>query len=268
MDNLLLVYCSIKFLFIFAYFSVRMVKYFVDYEGDIMNLNIFFEDKYVIAVEKPQGIPVQSDKTNDEDLMLHVKEYLRVKTGHEEPYLGLIHRIDRPVGGVVVFAKNKFANSELSEQIRSNIINKKYLAVVCGKPTINELILEDYIKKLTTINMSKISDKNDKNAKLAKLKYEVIDSIDDNEYGVLSLLNVELYTGRHHQIRLQLSNVNLPIWGDNKYNKIFVKKKEFTNIALWSNEYSFLHPKTNEILTVSSIPDMYPFNLFHNYIKI
>ena len=233
-----------------------------------MNLNILFEDKYIIAVEKPQGIPVQSDKTNEEDLMLYVKSYLREKSGHEEPYLGLIHRIDRPVGGVVVFAKNKFANSDLSEQIRTNNIKKEYIAVVCGKPNEDEKILEDYMKKLVTINMSKITDSNDKNAKLARLKYMVVDTATDNEYGELTLVKVELYTGRHHQIRLQLSNNNIPVWGDNKYNKIFVKKKEFTNIALWSYKYIFNHPKTKEEIIIRSLPkDMFPFNIFKELLK-
>ncbi len=233
-----------------------------------MDLNILFEDKYVLAVKKPQSIPVQSDKTNDEDLMLQVKKYLREKSSHEEPYLGLIHRIDRPVGGVVVFAKNKFANSELSEQIRTNSIKKEYMVVVCGKPIKDEDILEDYMKKLITINMSKITSSDDKNAKLARLKYNTIETLEDKEYGLLSLVKVELYTGRHHQIRLQLSNNMMPIWGDNKYNKVFVKKKEFTNIALWSYKYVFKHPKTKVDIITESVPeDIYPFNLFKEILK-
>ncbi len=233
-----------------------------------MNLNILFEDRFIIAVEKNQGIPVQSDKTNDEDLMLYIKNYLKEKTGHSESYLGLIHRIDRPVGGVVVFAKNKFANSELSEQIRQNTVKKEYLAVVCGKPDKDEDILEDYIKKLVTINMSKISDCYDKSAKLGRLKYKLLDSVEDKDYGVLSLLKIELFTGRHHQIRLQLSDKNIPVWGDNKYNKIFVKKKDFTNIALWSYRYSFKHPKTGECIITECMPkDTFPFNLFEEIIE-
>ena len=233
-----------------------------------MSLNILFEDRYVIGVEKTQGIPVQSDKSNDEDLMLYVKNYLRDKSGHEEPYLGLIHRIDRPVGGVVVFAKNKFANSELSEQIRTNIIKKEYIAVICGRPNKEEDLLEDYMKKLVTINMSKITDSNDKNAKLAKLRYKLIETVIDKDYGELSLVKIELFTGRHHQIRLQLSNNNTPIWGDNKYNKMFVKKKEFTNIALWSYKYIFKHPKTNEDIIIKNAPkDVFPFNVFEKIKK-
>ncbi|QSX05495.1 RNA pseudouridine synthase [Sedimentibacter sp. zth1] len=229
-----------------------------------MKIKILFEDRYIIVVEKQQGIPVQSDKTKDEDLMKLVLNYLREKTGYDEPYLGLIHRIDRPVGGVVVFAKNRFANSNLSEQIRSGSIGKLYLTVVCGQSTVMEKQLDDYMKKLVTINMSKITDKTDKKAKLASLKYHVLDTIETDEYGVLSLLKIELYTGRHHQIRLQLSNEKLPIWGDNKYNKIFVKKKEFTNIALWAESYSFNHPKSNKRMEFICLPkNIYPFTLFN-----
>lgn len=230
-----------------------------------MKLKILFEDKYIIVVEKPQGIPVQSDKTNDDDMMKKVVQYLRDKTGYEEPYLGLVHRLDRPVGGVVVFAKNKFANASLSEQIRNNQTEKVYLAVVCGKTIEDEKYLEDYVKKLITINMSKVVDKNDKNSKLAKLKYTVISEVNSEEYGNLTFLKINLYTGRHHQIRLQLSNAGLPIWGDNKYNKVFMKKKEFTNIALWAESYTVTHPKSGERLTFQSKPTfIYPFNLFES----
>lgn len=228
-----------------------------------MKLNILFEDRYIIAVEKPQSIPVQTDKTNDEDLMSEVKKYLKEKTGYDEPYLGLVHRLDRPVGGVVVFAKNKFANASLSEQIRMHQTDKIYYAVVCGKSRIKEDYLENYVKKLVTINMSKISDEKDKNSKIAKLKYTVISELHSEEYGDLSLLKIKLYTGRHHQIRLQLSYAGLPIWGDNKYNKVFVKKKEFTNIALWAASYTITHPKSEERLTFESVPEtIFPFNLF------
>lgn len=228
-----------------------------------MDLNILYEDRLIIAVEKKRGVPVQSDKTEDKDLMQYVKEYLKEKVGHDKSYLGLIHRIDRPVGGVVVFAKNKFAASSLSEQIRLSKVEKEYMAIVCGVPNEKEKILEDYIKKLSTINMSKISNKDNKRAKLAKMEYKLVNTVNTEEYGYLSLVNIRLYTGRHHQIRVQLSNIGLPIWGDNKYNKIFVKKKEFTNIALWSTKYVFLNPKTDDKISIAYKPNVdYPLNLF------
>lgn len=231
-----------------------------------MSLKILYEDKHILCLEKPQGIPSQSDKTKDEDLMSQAIDYLKLKV--EKPYLGLIHRLDRPVGGVIVFAKNEFANKELSKQVQLRQTNKEYLTVVCEKPEEETALLEDYLKKLKTINMSKVTTSDDRNAKLAKLEYNVIESLETLEYGILTLLKVKLYTGRHHQIRLQLSNAQLPIWGDNKYNKVFVKKKEWTQIALWSHKFGFKHPKTKEYVEFNSLPEnIYPFDLFHNLRK-
>lgn len=230
-----------------------------------MELTILYEDNYVIAVKKPQAVPVQSDKTKDESLLEMVEKYeTKNSSNNKDITIGVVHRLDRPVGGVVIFAKNKFALANLSEQIRDKKIKKEYLCVVCGKPEENEKELNDYLKKLVTINMSKVVDKNDKKAKLSTLKYEVLESVNTEEYGELSLLKVTLYTGRHHQIRVQLSNAGLPIWGDNKYNRVFMKKKEFTLIALWSYEYTFSHPKTKKDITVKSEPTgIYPFSLFN-----
>ncbi len=225
-----------------------------------MDLNIIYEDKHILCLIKPQGIPSQSDKTNDEDLMSQSLKYLSDKT--DNPYLGLIHRLDRPVGGIIVFAKNDFANKELSKQVQLRQTNKEYLAVVCGRSEKESGILEDYIKKLMTINMSKITASDDKNAKLAKLEYQVMDTTDTDEYGTLTLLKIKLHTGRHHQIRLQLSNAGMPIWGDNKYNKVFMKKKEFTFIALWSYKFGFRHPKTKTYTEFTSLPKSYPFTLY------
>lgn len=230
-----------------------------------MKINIIYEDKHIICVEKEQGIPSQSDKTSDEDLMSEVKKYLEEKQA--DPYVGLIHRLDRPVGGIIIFSKSQFANRELSRQMQDRKTDKEYLAVVCGVSEDKEKVLEDYIKKLKTINMSKVTTKDDKQGKLATLKYEVLETIHTEEYNTLSLLKIKLYTGRHHQIRVQLSNANLPIWGDNKYNKIFVKKKEFTQIALWSHKFGCNHPKTKEYISFNTLPkNIYPFKMFE-YIK-
>jgi 23S rRNA pseudouridine1911/1915/1917 synthase len=226
-----------------------------------MNLNIIFEDKHILCLVKPQGIPSQSDKTNDEDLMTAALKYINNKESNT--YLGLIQRLDRPVGGVIVYAKTEFANKELSKQVQLRQTQKEYLAVVCGNPENERAVLEDYLKKLKTINMSKVTTSDDKQAKLAKLEYEVLESKETEEYGILTLLKIKLHTGRHHQIRVQLSNANLPIWGDNKYNKVFVKKKDFTQIALWSYKFGFKHPKTKECVEFSSAPDCYPFTLFN-----
>ncbi len=230
----------------------------------VMEIKILFEDRYVILAEKPPKTPAQSDKTKDKDMVNIVENYLISKNpSNNKPYIGLVHRLDRPVGGVMIFAKNKFANRELSEQVRLKQMKKEYYAIVCGKPKKNEEMVEDYLKKLKTINMSKVVAENVKGSKKSTLKYKVIDTVETDEYGVLSLLNVELMTGRHHQIRVQLSNRGLPLWGDNKYNKIFVKKKEWTQIALCAYKLSFNHPKSEEKITVETkMSNQYPFNLF------
>jgi len=226
-----------------------------------MKLDIIYEDKHVLCLVKPQGVPSQSDKTNDDDMMSEVLKYLSGKEA--KPYLGLIQRLDRPVGGVMVYAKNEFANKELSRQVQMRQTRKEYLAVVCGRPENEKAVLEDYLKKLRTINMSKVTTADDRQGKSAKLEYEVLESIENEEYGVLSLLKIKLYTGRHHQIRVQLSNAGIPIWGDNKYNKVFVKKKEFTLPALWSHKFGFRHPKTKEYTEFMSVPSSFPFTLFN-----
>ncbi len=228
-----------------------------------MNLNIVFEDKHILCLVKPQGIASQSDKTNDEDLMTAALKY--VNNRESNPYLGLIQRLDRPVGGIIVYAKTEYANKELSRQVQLRQTQKEYLAVVCGRPEAEKAVLEDYLKKLKTINMSKVTTSDDKQAKLAKLEYDVLSSTETEEYGPLTLLKIKLHTGRHHQIRVQLSNANLPVWGDNKYNKVFVKKKDFTQIALWSHKFGFRHPKTKEYLELESNPKGYPFTLFDIY---
>lgn len=225
-----------------------------------MALTIIHEDQHILCLVKPQGIPSQSDKTNDTDLMTEALSYLR--EGNPKPYIGLIHRLDRPVGGIIVFAKTEFANKELSKQVQLRQTQKEYLTVVCGKPESNQARLEDYLKKLKTINMSKVTTSDDKQGKLAVLEYEVLDSKVTEDDGPLTLLRVKLHTGRHHQIRVQLSNHGFPIWGDNKYNKVFVKKKEFTQIALWSHKFGFKHPKTKAFMELKDDPKDYPFSLF------
>lgn len=230
-----------------------------------MNLNIIHEDKQIIVVVKPPKVPSQSDKTGDTDMMAILKEHLLNEYPMaKEPYLGLLHRLDRPVGGLMVFAKTKESNRYLSEEIRNKKFKKEYLAVVCGKPEMHHGELRNYLKKVTSLNMSKVVTEQSKSGKEAVLEYQLLDSVETDEYGILSLLKINLKTGRHHQIRVQFSNANLPLWGDNKYNKDFVKSKGWTQIALWAESLEFKHPKTKKELQFQVNPsDEYPFNLFY-----
>jgi len=174
--------------------------------GEVMErLNVIYEDNHVIVVEKIVNIPSQGDKTGDRDMLTIIKEYLKEKYNKPgEVYLGLVHRLDRPVGGVMVFAKTSKAASRLSEQVRTKQIKKKYLVIVDGKPAKPKNTLEDYLSKNERLNTSKVVEEGTKNSKLAKLDYEVLKY---NEEINLSLLEVNLHTGRHHQIRVQLSNM-------------------------------------------------------------
>ncbi len=230
-----------------------------------MDIKILFEDKHIIVAEKPPKIPSQSDKTGDFDMLSTLRNH--IKNNHPSalnPYIGLIHRLDRPVGGIMVFAKTKEANARLSEEIRSKRLKKEYHAVVCGKPDNHKQELRNYLLKLRKVNMSKVVTEETKNSKEAILEYKVLDSIDTEEYGVLSLVKIRLKTGRHHQIRVQFSNIDLPLWGDNKYNKTFVKKKKWTQIALWATTLTFNHPKDKKSYTFETKPNQeFPFALFN-----
>lgn len=232
-------------------------------------MKILFEDSHILVVEKPPKVPSQSDKTGDKDLYSELKEYLLKQYNTKNPYLGLIHRLDRPVGGVMLFAKTKFSNSKLSQQIQNKTMQKKYYAVVNGKPKVMQEELRDYLVKDGRRNISKVISANDENGKEALLVYKCLDTLDTGKDGILSLLEIELKTGRHHQIRVQLSNVGLPIWGDTKYNSAFSRRRGWTQIALWASCLSFYHPKTGKELIFTSIPmSEYPFTLFRQrYVK-
>lgn len=215
----------------------------------MQKLKIIFEDNHIIVVEKTPNIPSQSDKTGDIDMLTIVKQYIKEKYNKQgNVYLGLVHRLDRPVGGIMIFAKTSKAASRLSEQVREKVFKKKYLAVVDGKIDKRSGILEDYLYKDERNNISKVVNKNKKNAKLAKLDYEVIKY---DEVKNLSLLKINLHTGRHHQIRVQLSNFGHSIFGDNKYGT----RGKGKQISLWAYELTIKHPITKEEITFKNIPE-------------
>ena len=215
----------------------------------MQNLEILYEDNHVIVVKKEPNIPSQADKTEDIDMLTIIKEYLKEK--YNKPgnvYLGLVHRLDRPVGGVMVFAKTSKAASRLSNQVREKIFKKKYLAVVDGKFETSNGILEDYLYKDERNNISKVVNKDKKNSKIAKLEYEVLTY---NQVKDLSLVKINLYTGRHHQIRVQLAHVGHSIFGDQKYGT----RGKGKQIALWAYELTIQHPITKQELTFKCLPE-------------
>ncbi len=214
-------------------------------------INVIYEDNHLLVVEKKPNILVQADDTKDIDLLTLLKDYLKEK--YNKPgnvYLGLVHRLDRPVGGVMVFAKTSKCASRLSEQVRTHKFEKIYYAVLCGKAKSSDMLV-DKLEKDTKNNMVKVS----VNGKEAILNYELIDYKDN-----MSLVKIKLKTGRSHQIRVQFSSRNLPLYGDQRYNK---NSKVGEQIALFAKSLSFYHPITNEKLTFElSLPDRYPWNIF------
>ena len=212
-------------------------------------LKVLYEDNHIIVVEKTPNIPSQADKTEDEDMLTIIKQYLKEK--YNKPgnvYLGLVHRLDRPVGGVMIFAKTSKAASRLSEQVRSKIFKKEYLVIVDGKPQKDKGTLENYLLKNEKTNTSKVVKEGTKNSKYAKLDYELLKY---NEEINLSLLRILLYTGRHHQIRLQLSNFGHSICGDQKYGT----RGRGKQISLWAYKLTIEHPITKEEMTFTDLPE-------------
>ena len=161
-------------------------------EDGKIEMKVLYEDNHVIVVEKEPNIPSQADKTEDKDMLSMVKEYIKEKYDKKgEVYIGLVHRLDRPVGGIMVFARTSKAASRLSEQIRNKTFKKRYLAVVDGNFKEKSGILEDYLYKDERNNISKVVNKEKKNSKLAKLEYEVLNYDDKRE---LSLVKINLFT--------------------------------------------------------------------------
>ena len=206
-------------------------------------INVLYEDNHIIVVVKDYNIPVQEDSSKDDDMLTLIKKYLKEK--YNKPgnvYLGLVHRLDRPVGGVMVFAKTSKAASRLSEEVRTNKIHKTYLTVVHG---ILDKKCDKLINKMSKDEKTHNSYIDEKNGKEAILEYKVIKEEDN-----LSLLKINLITGRHHQIRLQLSNINHPIYGDQRYG--FQDKKQ---IMLYAYKLEFTHPVTKELMTFKNLPN-------------
>lgn len=216
----------------------------------MQNLKVIFEDNHIIVVEKPVNIPSQADKTGDIDMLTIIKAYLKEK--YNKPgnvYLGLVHRLDRPVGGVMVFAKTSKSAGRLSNQVREKQFQKTYLVIVNGKMEQQKGTLQDYLLKNEKANMSKVAKEGTKNSKLAILDYEVLKY--DKELN-LSVLRINLHTGRHHQIRVQLSSRNHSIYGDQKYGG----RGHGKQIALWAYELKLFHPITNELMEFKDVPQM------------
>lgn len=212
-------------------------------------LDVLYEDNHVIVVIKPHNVPSQEDESKDLDLLTQVKMYVKEKYNKPgDAYIGLVHRLDRPTGGIMVFARTSKSASRLSDQIRDHKTAKVYYCVVEGSIKTKTEKLVNYLKKDEKSNTVKVVPQGVEGAKLAELQYTVLDT-----QGELSLLEVRLMTGRSHQIRVQLANIGLPIYGDAKYNN--KKSGKLKYLALWAGRLEFEHPTTKQRMKFIASPD-------------
>lgn len=214
------------------------------------NLQILHEDNHIIVVNKRVGDIVQGDKTGDKPLSDVVKEYIKEKYNKPgEVFLGVVHRLDRPTTGIVVFARTSKALTRLNELFKNRETQKTYWAIVKNKPAKPEDQVTHYLVRNEKSNTSKAHQKEVPNSKIAKLDYKIIAEL-SNYYA----LEIDLHTGRHHQIRAQLSAIGCPIKGDLKYGA--ERSNPDGGICLHARKLSFIHPVTKENLTITApVPD-------------
>ena len=244
-------------------------------------LEVIYEDKYIIACVKPCGVPSQGDKSNDVDMVSQVQNYLFDNSeSDEEPYVAVIHRLDKPVGGILLFAKDRETAARLSDMQQDGQIEKYYQAVLTGFLPEDEEGFTDYLLTDAKTGTTKVVPKGTKGAKEARLYYEILDEF-ETDIGPLSYVLIELETGRHHQIRCQMAAHGAPVWGDRRYNPQFgggsskgglgssagksgrggrnggsgTGSKNSGEIGLYFSRMEFDHPVTGERIILKAEPE-------------
>lgn len=251
-----------------------------------MKTKILYEDNEIMVIHKPSGIATHTSRVGQADVVSELKNYLAAKARKEAgkkfgqpPFLGVVHRLDQPVEGLLVFAKTSKATAALNEQLKDGTLNKQYYAVVCGKPDHSEDQLVDYLLKEDT--GSKVVPKGTEGAKKAVLDYYVMDTQSlgvGSMMGVgdqwdkkveVSLVKVYIFTGRYHQIRCQLSHLGHPLLGDVKYGNelsgLMSRTLHVNATALCAYHLSLVHPTTGKELSFSVSPENRAFTIFQNY---
>ena len=216
----------------------------------VSDLKILYSDNHIIAVNKPAGMLVQGDKTGDETLGDVVKQY--IKQEYDKPgevFLGVVHRIDRPVSGIVLYARTSKALTRLNEMFQKREIQKTYWAIVQSRPAKENDVLINYLKKNEEKNMSRVYREDTKGALKCELEYNLVAS-SDNYF----MQEVDPHTGRHHQIRVQLANIGCIIKGDLKYGA--KRSNKDASICLHARKVQFLHPvRKEEIIITAPVPE-------------
>lgn len=219
-----------------------------------MDKMIVYEDDVLLVVHKPVGIATETARVGQADLVSELKNY-RKKKG-EETYIGVIHRLDQPVEGLLVFAKDGRTAKKLSDQLLRGTLTKKYAALVAGVPETSEGELTDFLVRDGRNNLSRVVPKGTKNAKEASLHWRIM-----QHNGAISLLEIELYNGRHHQIRVQMAHAGYPLMGDFKYGSVSSKdlsrKAAVNSTALLAYQIALMHPVTGERMEFSLDFDKY-----------
>mgnify|MGYP000922541456 CR=1 FL=1 len=223
----------------------------------MIKIPVIFEDNHLLVVTKPPNILSQRDKTGNADILTILKTKIKVRDNKPgNVFLGLVHRLDRPVGGVMIFAKTSKSAARISEQIRKREFKKTYMAIVHGKTLKEKDTLVHYLLKDNRTNTVKVVDRGAKGAKEAVLDYETIDKADG-----YSLVKINLHTGRPHQVRVQFSAIGHPLYGDQRYG--FKVNKPGQQIALWSHNITCQHPIFKKEISFTSFPgELGPWNLF------
>ncbi|MBR4194855.1 MAG: RluA family pseudouridine synthase [Oscillospiraceae bacterium] len=222
-------------------------------------VNVLYEDNHVLVAVKPPNMLSQADSTGDADILTELKEYIRRE--YNKPgnvYLGLVHRLDRPVGGLMVFARTSKAASRLSAQLTEHEVGREYLCVVEGEVQ-DEFTLTDYLIKDPIKNRVVICEADEKGSKLAILHGRCIDRRENT-----ALCAIRLETGRSHQIRVQMSSIGAPLWGDNRYGKGIPGQQ----IALWGYKLTFIHPTTRKLMTFHAMPDGGIWNTYADLLTV
>lgn len=206
---------------------------------------IIYEDNHVLVAVKPPNMLSQGDATGDTDILTWLKDDIKVR--YNKPgrvYLGLVHRLDRPVGGLMVFARTSKAAARLSAQMQQHLMGREYLCIVTGEVK-DSFTLTDYLVKDEKVNKVTVCDSDRKGAQCAILHGECIARRNGT-----ALCAIRLETGRNHQIRVQMSHAGAPLWGDNRYGNGIPGQQ----IALWGYKLTFEHPTTHEIMTFYDVP--------------
>lgn len=229
-----------------------------------MKTKIVWEDQAVIVCYKPAGIAVQTGRLGQQDVVSELKNYRKQKEPGSAPYIGVVHRLDQPVEGLVVFAKNQTAAGFLSAQIGDGRMKKKYLAVLTGRPGERQGTLVDYLWKDGGSNLSKVVAAGTKGAKRAELSYRLLAVKEElllagQQPETYSLAEILLKTGRHHQIRVQMAHMGNPLAGDNKYGK---QNSQIKELALCACELSFIHPMDRKEKEFCIAPETKIFQVF------